>query len=208
MEILSVFDKAFAPYGAVLEGYDFTELLQVLDTTPTPMGGSTYRPSHEGMEATAVAAQIQKRYYGDMPVQIGYCCGQNKKLNCLEYHRDDEVDICSTDMILMLALQSELENYTLDTSKVKAFLVPAGTGVMLRSAALHYCPCHVGGDDRFFRMAVVLPKNTNTSMPRPEPQCAEDKLLWARNKWLIAHPDSSEAGKGAFVGLIGENLSV
>ena len=111
-------------------------------------------------------------------------------------------------MILMLALQSELENYTLDTSKVKAFLVPAGTGVMLHSCALHYCPCHVGGDDKFFRMAVVLPRGTNTDMPRPEPKCAEDQLIWARNKWLIAHPDTSEAANGAFVGLMGENLSV
>ena len=36
----------------------------------------------------------------------------------------------------------------------------------------------------------------------------EDKLLWARNKWLIAHPDSSEAKQGAFVGLSGINIDI
>ena len=36
----------------------------------------------------------------------------------------------------------------------------------------------------------------------------EDKLLWARNKWLIAHPESSEAASGAYVGLTGKNLDI
>ncbi len=35
---------------------------------------------------------------------------------------------------------------------------------------------------------------------------AEGALLWARNKWLLAHPDFPEAAAGAFVGLTGENL--
>ena len=34
----------------------------------------------------------------------------------------------------------------------------------------------------------------------------EDQLLFARNKWLIAHEDAKI--EGAFVGLKGENLSV
>jgi hypothetical protein len=33
-------------------------------------------------------------------------------------------------------------------------------------------------------------------------------MLWARNKWLIAHPDASEASQGAYVGLEGENISI
>ena len=32
--------------------------------------------------------------------------------------------------------------------------------------------------------------------------------FWARNKWLIAHAESSEAADGAFVGLTGPNLEV
>ena len=35
-----------------------------------------------------------------------------------------------------------------------------------------------------------------------------DKSLWARNKWLLAHADSSEAKDGAYVGLKGENIDI
>lgn len=207
MKILSVFDKEFASYGAVLEGYDFSEFIALLKTTETPDGKVLYRPSHEGLEATDVAKELQLRYYGDMPIQIGICNGQNTTLNCLEYHRDDEINVCATDIILLLAKQEEMENFTIDTSKVKAFLAPAGTAVMLRSSALHYAPCHVG-EGAHFQVSVVLPRNTNTGMERPAPKCTEDKLLWARNKWLIAHPDAPEAKRGAYVGLTGENITI
>lgn len=36
----------------------------------------------------------------------------------------------------------------------------------------------------------------------------EDELLTACNKWLLAHPDSSEAKSGAKVGLRGENIDI
>ena len=36
----------------------------------------------------------------------------------------------------------------------------------------------------------------------------DDKLLWACNKWLIAHPETGEAAEGAFAGLIGENIDI
>lgn len=207
MKILSVFDKEFAPYGAVLEGYDFSELIAILKTTEIPQGKVMYRPSHPELEATAAAKELQARYYADMPIQIGICNGQNTSLNCLEYHRDDEVNICATDIILLLAKQDDMENFTIDTSKVKAFLAPAGTAVMLRSTALHYAPCHVG-EGACFQVAVVLPRNTNTGMEIPAPKCQEDKLLWARNKWLMAHPDAPEAKQGAYVGVTGENITV
>ena len=34
----------------------------------------------------------------------------------------------------------------------------------------------------------------------------EEKLLFAKNKWLIAHEESGE--EGAFIGLTGKNISV
>lgn len=207
MEILSVFDKEFAPYGAVLEGYDFTELLEVLKETKLPEAGVFYTPSYAALEETAAAKQLQQYYYADMPIQIGICSGRNTTLNCLEYHRDDEVNICANDIILLLALQSDMESFTVDTAKVKAFLAPAGSAVMLRACALHYAPCHVG-EGASFQVAVVLPKNTNTDMAIPAPKCKEDKLLWARNKWLMAHPDAPEAKQGAYIGLTGENIKL
>ena len=35
------------------------------------------------------------------------CWGRNTKLNCLEYHRDSEVNIGASDFILLLAKQEE-----------------------------------------------------------------------------------------------------
>ena len=32
--------------------------------------------------------------------------------------------------------------------------------------------------------------------------------MTARNKWLLAHPDSSEAASGAYIGLTGENIDI
>ena len=32
--------------------------------------------------------------------------------------------------------------------------------------------------------------------------------LTARNKWLLAHPDSSEAKTGAHIGLTGKNIDI
>ena len=36
----------------------------------------------------------------------------------------------------------------------------------------------------------------------------EDALLRARNKWLLAHPESREAAAGAYIGLTGENIDI
>ena len=207
MKLLSVFDKEFAPYGAVLEGYDFSDIICELQKTECPENSVLYVPSHAAMENTLAAKELESHYYGGMPIQIGYCNGQNDTLNCLEYHRDDEVNICATDIILLLAKQDDMEGYTVHTDCVKAFLVPAGTAVMLRSCALHYAPCHVK-ETGYFRVAVVLPRGTNTDAPKIVPGCEEDKLLWGRNKWLIAHHDAPEAAQGAYIGLLGENLTV
>ncbi|MBP3210301.1 MAG: DUF4867 family protein, partial [Oscillospiraceae bacterium] len=37
---------------------------------------------------------------------------------------------------------------------------------------------------------------------------AEDRLLRACNKWLLAHPESPEALNGAYIGLRGKNLDI
>lgn len=52
-------------------------------------------------------------------------------------------------------------------------------------------------------LTVPFPKLTQSERSVP---VAEGALLWARNKWLLAHPDSPEAAAGTFVGLTGENL--
>ena len=85
--------------------------------------------------------------------------------------------------------------------------MPAGVAVELYATTLHYAPCDAA-KQAGFRVAVVLPKGTNTEAPQLKPIQKEDKMLRAKNKWLIAHPDASEAQDGAYIGLLGENIDL
>ncbi len=207
MQILSVYDPCFKAYGKVLQGFDTKELMDAMNRIPLPEAGTAYEPGIGSLEACQVYEAFRDRAYGGMPIQIGMCWGRNRKLNCLEYHRDSEVNIGTGDFILLLARQDEIENGLLDTGKVKAFRVPAGTAVEVYATTLHYAPCHTDAKEGF-RVAVVLPKGTNTEKPAFTPVSEEDRLLRARNKWLLAHPDSAEAKDGAVIGLKGINIDL
>ncbi len=207
MNIYSIHDPEFIPYGKVLEGYDTTCLLNAMKAIPLPETGVAYEPSIPALEATCVYGQFQNNAYGGMPVQLGMCWGRNTRLNCLEYHRDSEVNVGAGDFILLLAKQDEIVGGALDTAKVKAFRVPAGAAVEVYATTLHYAPCHVNAEEGF-RVAVVLPRGTNTGVPGAKPMNEEDEWLTARNKWLLAHPESSEASQGAHIGLKGKNIDI
>ena len=207
MKIESIYDTSFKPYGQILSDYDARTLMASMETIPLPTEGVAYEPSIAALETNAIFGQLQNNAYGGMPIQIGMCWGHNTKLNCLEYHRDSEVNIGTGDFILLLAKQDEIVDGKLDTAKVRAFRVPAGVAVEVYATTLHYAPCHVNADQGF-RVAVVLPKGTNEAKPSITPVNEEDKLLWAKNKWLLAHADSVEATQGAAVLLDGENIDI
>ena len=206
MRIESVYDEAFRPYGKVLPGYDTVELVQAMQAIVMPEKGTAYEPGIDSLEKCAVTAYFRDRAYGGMPVQMGMCWGYNTKLNCLEYHRDSEINIGAGDFILLLARVCEIRDGVLDTSCVRAFRAPAGVAVQVYETTLHYAPCQV--TDEGFRVAVVLPRGTNTEKPGIVPMNEEDKWLWARNKWLLAHPASAEAAQGAYIGLKGVNIDI
>lgn len=207
MKIKSVFDKEFIPYGKVIEGCDLSAVLQALAGTPKPGNGTVYQPSAPELESPEAAKVIEGNLFGGMPVQIGYCNGTNTTLNCLEYHRDSEVNIPENDMIFLVAQQQKIADGKLDTAEVEAFRAPGGTAVELYATTLHYAPCDAKTGEGF-RVAVVLPRGTNTDKPAITQQTGEDALLWARNKWLLAHSESSEARQGAHIGLTGENIDI
>lgn len=205
MTVRKVTDPAFKAYGRIITGYDFSGLLKAMEQTPLPED-VIYIPSLPEMEALPAAKELENGIYGQMPIQIGCCNGHNKKLNAVEYHRDSEVDIAVDDLILILGKQQDIEeDHTYDTSRMEAFLVPAGTAVEVYATTLHYAPCHV--KDEGFRCVIVLPRDTNLDMEPVEVKDPEDRLLFARNKWLIGHAQGS-LPEGAFIGLKGENLSV
>jgi len=204
VKIQKVTDPAFRKYGQVLEGYDFTGLIKEMKHTPVPED-VIYVPSVEELEALDIMKDLQNKGYGGLPVQIGYCNGHNKKLNAVEYHRNSEINVAVTDIVLLIGHQQDIEpDHTYDTSKIEAFLVPAGTGIEVYATTLHYAPCHV--NEGGFQCVVVLPKGTNTDLTFQTEKTGEDSLMTAKNKWLIAHEDAKIAG--AFNGLKGENITI
>lgn len=208
MLIQSVFDDAFSRYGRVVEGYDTALLLKRLrENSPCPLDRTVYQPSSPLLEALPIFVELRNGFYGGMPIQIGYCNGSNRRLNCLEYHRDSEINVAADDIVLLLAPLQKLRGGRIDTAEVEAFRVPAGTMVQLYETTLHYAPCNAPGADSF-RVVVVLPRNTNTAKTATNIYNNEDRLLWACNKWLVAHPDSDEAAQGAFQGLVGPNITI
>ncbi len=210
MQILSVYDKAFQKYGKVIKNIDFSGLVKELEKTPVPEG-VVYEPGVEALESTSAMEACRTIYFGEMPVQIGYCNGHNSLLNAVEYHRSSEINVAATDAILLVGMQQDIEDdFTYDTAKIEAFLLPAGEAVELYATTLHYAPCGVKGAG--FQVAVVLPKGTNYPLKKEHADVEgtmqnEDMLLTAVNKWLIGHAEGG-LDAGAFIGLKGRNLNV
>lgn len=220
MEILSIYDPVFRAYGRVVDNVDLEPLLEALRETPVTEE-VVYEPGVAALEAVSTCEQLRRVTYGEMPIQIGYCNGHNSRLNALEYHRDSEINIAATDAVLLLGLKAEVEeDFTYDTAKVKAFLLPAGAAVEVYATTLHYAPC--GVDGKGFQVAIVLPKGTNYPLKESHGKGAdrhsiegqkntalvnEDILLTAVNKWLIGHEEGGLA-EGSFLGLKGPNIDI
>ena len=148
MKIKNVTDPEFRRYGRIVDGYDFTEMIKVMEQTPLPEE-VIYVPSDNKLEKTEPVIDLKMRIFGELPIQIGYCNGHNSKLNALEYHRSSEVNVAVTDIILLLGSEQDIaSDFTYETSKVEAFLVPAGTGIEIYGTTLHYAPCGVDGGNK------------------------------------------------------------
>lgn len=209
LSFYQVTDSNFLKYGKVLEGYDFSEIKSYMnDMTGIPEEGNRYIASVEQLEETSVKNLIQTNFYGDMPIQIGYCNGRNSTLNGLEYHKGSEINIAVTDLVLLLGCVQDIKDNTYSVDGIEAFFIPKGTAVELFGTTLHFAPCKV--TDEGFKTVVILPAGTNEQLDKEiEKVTPEDKLLFMKNKWLIAHPERTVLiEKGAHGGIKGENLQV
>ena len=188
MKIYSVNDPEFKPYGRVVTGLEAAkaEILQALATTPL-LEATDYVAEEPILQGLPAMVEVSEHLFGGMPVQLGWCNGHNTKLNCLEYHRDSEFNLGTEDFILLLAKMDDITDGKLDT--------------------VHYAPCHVD-PAKGFRVLVALPQGTNTAKPEIKADGGDDAQLWACNKWLLAHVESSEAAAGAYVGLEGVNIDI
>ena len=206
VKILSVYDPAFRLYGNVVTGYDFSQLIErMLLSTRIPEAGNVYVASDPDLEALPVFLELQNRFYGGMPIQMGYCNGRNSTYNGFEYHKGSELNVAVTDLMLVLGHTWQIEDDRFYVGNEQVFFVPAGTAIEMFQTTLHLSPCRV--TDAGFMDVVVLPRGTNTPLEtKPDAKEGEERLLLQRNKWVLSHPDREPLMKqGAFPGLIGEN---
>lgn len=206
MKINEITNSEFKKYGKILDNYDCSEIINEMNKLDVPKD-VVYEPSIKELEKLDICRQLKERKFGGMPIQIGYCNGNNNKLNAVEYHTSSEINIAVTDMILLLGKEQDIDkNFCYDTSKIEAFLIPAGTIIEVYATTLHYAPCNAVDDG--FKCVVVLPKGTNYPLENQIEKTGEDKLLFAKNKWLIAHEETNLGDEGAFVGLVGKNITL
>lgn len=208
VEILSVRDTRFESYGRIIDGFDFSELLDYMEEqTEIPENGNIYTASVSEMENTDIAEKVKNLIYGEMPIEIGYCNGRNTTYNGFEYHKGSEINIAVTDFMLVLGHSWEIKENTYKIEDAKVFFVEKGTAIEMYQTTLHLSPCRVR--DEGFKDIVILPRGTNTPLEKKE-QClcenSEGRLLLQKNKWVIAHPEREPLiRQGAYPGLLGEN---
>lgn len=208
VQIKDIHDSSFTPYGKLISSHDFSDLIAYVgENTQIPEEGNVYEASVARLEAHSLKTELENTFYGEMPVQIGYCNGMNSTLNGLEYHKGSEINIAVTDMILILGKLQDVVNNQYDVKNVEVFYVEKGTALQLYETTLHFSPCKttISG----FKCLVILPAGTNTPLLHTASQVKKDPLLFAKNKWLIAHPSRVPLiQKGAYPGLIGENIEI
>ncbi|MDR0575800.1 MAG: DUF4867 family protein [Tannerella sp.] len=207
IEIKEISHESFRAYGAVITDYDFTDAVNYMENeTFIPEEGNIYKASEPGLESLPVKGLLENGFYGEMPVQIGYCNGRNSTLNGLEYHRGSEIDVAATDLVLLLGRLHDMKGGYYHSKDVEAFFIPESTAVQLYETTLHFAPCKTtsGG----FKCMVVLPRGTNEALANDKSKYG-DKYLFARNKWLLAHPDRTPlVQKGAWPGITGDNIEI
>lgn len=204
----SVYDPEFRTFGRVID-FPAEKLISACEKAAVyPESGSRYVPVMPELEADpAMYGLVKRELRGEGSCEIGCCWGFNSTLNCLEYHRASEHNVAVTDFVLLLAHQPDMEGFDLPAGKVTAFFVPKGTTVEVYATTLHFAPCQT--EDTGFRCIVILPRGTNEPLKEPKPEGADGRLLWAADKWLIAHEENKPViARGAYPGLHGENYVI
>lgn len=202
MEIKSVKSKEFEKYGKIID-IDTTDIVKYLEEkTSVPDEGNMYVAGVDDFLALEVSQKLMKEGFGELPMQAGYCNGRGNKLNGLEYHTTSEIFTAGTDLVLILGERKDIVDRKYDTAKCELFKVEKGTCLEVYATTLHFAPCRVG---EFFKASIFLPLGTNLPLAGEY----DDKMLKAVNKWLLIHEENEQGKKnGAYVGLVGENITV
>lgn len=208
IKINTLNDEVFKEYGKKID-CTFPKITDwIEENTIIPQDGNIYVASVNELENIEEYREFFLTYFAEMPWQIGYCNGPNSTLNGLEYHKGNEITIAVTDFVLLLGSIKNIKNNKYSVDDVKAFFVNKGDVFELYGTTLHFAPCKVS--DSGFKSVIILPKGTNEPLQNKHTKIIEeDHLIFAKNKWLIAHPDRKPLiDKGAFPGIIGDNIKV
>ncbi|MBU0954124.1 MAG: DUF4867 family protein [Spirochaetes bacterium] len=215
---LKVFNSASASltrYGqpVSLPAADLAALLAAADAAvPRDPADLTYVAGVKELE-TGSWMNVVQAAYGQADLQVGWCASRNSTLNGLEYHASPELIVALTDLALLLGLPDDIdEQMHYAGSKLECLFLQAGEAVLLKPRILHFSPCRT--TDAPFRSLIILPRGTNT--PLEEGAAAgetavpgPDRLLFMKNKWLLAHPEREPLMKrGAWPGIDGPNIEV
>ncbi len=203
LEIFAVNSEEFSSFGRIINGIDASPIIAEAKKIKNSGNGSNYEPSNEAFEKLNIAGEIKRKFFGEMKIQVGYCWGNNNTFAATEWHTSSEINIAVTDLLIIVGHIWDIKNNTIDSSKFKGFYVPAGTVLECYATTLHYGPCETQKEG--FGWVVALPKDTNTPLDGEY----DDKLLWAKNKWMISHVDNAElVSNGAVAGVTGINYEI
>ncbi len=196
-------DNEFSAYGRVVDYINADEFISAASKVQMPECGSVYTPSLAEFEDLTAAKEICDTSFGEMDTQIGFCYGHSNQLNAVEWHKSSEINVAVTPLVLILGSVQDIKDGKIDSSSLKAFYVEKGEALEIYSTTLHFCPCEVQKEG--FGMVVALPKGTNTPLEGDH----ADKLLFRKNKWIIAHIDNEKLiSLGVVPGVTGENYTI
>lgn len=198
--IHSVHDAAFLSYGRVISADTAAFCTAAETAVEFPTEGSKYLASVPELESLPEATAMKETFCGQLDEQLGLCLGHSNQLNALEWHTCNEFNIAVRELVLLLAKRSDMdENNRLDANNIKAFYLAQGDMVEIYADTLHFCPCEVTKDG--FSCIVGLQRGTNLPLENQK-----QGLLWAKNKWLLAHEaNASLVQRGGYPGIYGEN---
>lgn len=203
LKIYRTSDKEFIPYGRVLTDIDTDAFIKASEKAEEVKEGSLYIAEANYFKDLDAAKDVEIKSFGELPSQAGYCYGYSNKLNAVEWHKSSEINVATTPLILFLGQVQDIVNRKIDSSSIKAFYVEKGEALEVYATTLHFCPCQVTPEG--FGCVVVLPKGTNIPLDGEY----EDKLMFRKNKWLLAHVENQGLiERGVVAGVTGENYTV
>lgn len=192
LEIFPVWSEALDRYGRVVMSDTLGEAAElVARRVEMPEKGTFYTPQSDFLNDQEMKKEISNRFFGGLPVEIGYCIGHNSDLNALEYHKCNEVLAFNGDVVIFLGRMEDMDllGGIYQMSQLEGFFVPSGTQIELYPGTLHYGAMETSRAG--FSFIVCLLEGTNTPL-EARVEGRENEMLIQKNKWVICNKAAEE----------------